>query len=118
MRSSALVGREKELAIVRTCVQRLRRGEGGVVGLIGEPGLGKSLLLEAHLTEASDLTWLEGRALSFGQTLTYGPFIEALRGISGIHEHDTRDECWQKVESLIRGLFGRDGDKLVPMSGC
>src|SRR5262249_41857301 len=43
--ASPLVGRDTELAELTDCLARLGAGEGGIVGVVGEPGLGKSRLM-------------------------------------------------------------------------
>src|SRR5215813_9789438 len=40
-----LVGRERDLAVLHECLARVRAGRGQVVGIVGEPGVGKSRLL-------------------------------------------------------------------------
>jgi DNA-binding CsgD family transcriptional regulator len=52
--AGGLVGREVELALVRAAVAELGEGHGGLVWIDGEPGVGKSLLIEAGLAEAAD----------------------------------------------------------------
>jgi DNA-binding CsgD family transcriptional regulator len=51
------VGRGPELAALRTGVEALRRGQGAVVWVEGEPGIGKSSLVAEALAEASELGW-------------------------------------------------------------
>ena len=51
------VGRGPELAIVRAGVAGLRRGEGAVVWVEGEPGIGKSSLVVEALAGAGELGW-------------------------------------------------------------
>src|SRR5438876_611530 len=46
-----LVGREEELALLRRRWQQAKAGEGRVVALIGEPGIGQSRLAQAMLAE-------------------------------------------------------------------
>ena len=51
------VGRGQELATPRTGVEALRRDEGAVVWVEGEPGIGKSCLVVEALAGVSELGW-------------------------------------------------------------
>ena len=117
--SSSLVGREQELKIIELCIQRLSiRGEGSIISIIGEAGMGKSrVVAEAKalaLANISNGMWLEGQTLSFGQTITYWPFQQILRGWAGITEDDDTDRSWSKLESRVRGLFGGETIDYLP----
>ena len=50
-----IVGRERELELLEQGFVRLARGEGGVVQLVGEPGIGKTRLLSEALEQARAL---------------------------------------------------------------
>src|SRR5712691_585958 len=103
---SPLVGRDADLAAVLGCVERLGAGAGGVLAVLGEAGLGKSrLMAEARARLPAAVHWLEGRALSFGQTISYFPFIEIVKTDAGIAEEDGEEEGWRKLEARVRALF-------------
>ena len=53
-RAGRLYGRADELGVLQAAWARARRGEGGIVVLSGEPGMGKSRLLQAFLQESGD----------------------------------------------------------------
>lgn len=115
---STLVGREHECTVLRACLGRLLCGNGGITGVIGDAGLGKTrLLLELRRDSDDRVYWLQGRVLSFGQTLSYGPFIEVLRGATEIHESDSREACWQKLEEFVTALLGADAARHIPFVG-
>jgi AAA ATPase-like protein len=82
--SAPLVGRVDELATIRRLLDRLNTGAGGLIVLVGEPGVGKSRLLTEvrHMATAAGFAWLQGHALSFGQTISYWPFLETARARS------------------------------------
>ena len=117
--ASSLVGRDRELAVLEGCVDRLERGEGGVAVVSGAPGLGKSRLVAElrRRTAGRDVRLLEGRAIPFGSAISYWPFVEIVRRDAGINEEDGEDESWRKLERRISGLFPWDAERLLPYLG-
>lgn len=77
---SPLVGRASELALLTRSI-----ATGGVVTVAGEPGIGKSRLVEeAHaLTPKAGLRWLAARSVSYGASLAFWPFLDLLRREGG-----------------------------------
>jgi DNA-binding CsgD family transcriptional regulator/tetratricopeptide (TPR) repeat protein len=75
-----LVGREVELAHLREALDAACAGEGGVVFLVGEAGIGKSRLAEAVAADAAarGLPTLRGRAIQTATPAPYRPLAEAL----------------------------------------
>ena len=78
-----LVGRERELAILATLLDGIEAGGGAIALVSGEPGIGKSRLLEAASDHARGrgyaVVW--GRAWEIGGAPPLWPWIEALRGL-------------------------------------
>ena len=105
--NSPLVGRNAEMAAIRGCVNRLLDGQGGLLFVLGEAGLGKSRLMTEvrRYFEKENLLWLEGRTLSYGQKMSYWPFREILWQYAGITEDDNDTEAWSKFEASIAALF-------------
>ncbi|HEY2904794.1 MAG TPA: tetratricopeptide repeat protein [Vicinamibacterales bacterium] len=80
------VGREADLALLDSYVERAGRDEGCVIEVVGEAGVGKSRLLHElreRLSTAGitrDVLTLQGRCRAFGDVAPYGPFIDVVRG--------------------------------------
>ena len=76
-----LVGRDSEIALLTGLIRGAARGHGGSVLIEGEPGIGKSALVRAAVTEApqadGQVFWGAGDEL--GQALPLLPFLDALR---------------------------------------
>ena len=117
---SDIIGRDRELAALEGCVERLEQGQGGVAVIFGEPGLGKSRLVEElrRRTAGRDVRLLEGRAIPFGSAISYWPFVEIVRRDAGINEEDGEDESWRKLEHRVSALFPDDADNVVPYLGA
>src|SRR5207249_4134986 len=61
------IGRTSEIAVLDSMVPSVREGRGQLVGIIGEPGIGKSrFLAEFRRRLTGAVTWVEGRCLSYG----------------------------------------------------
>ncbi len=103
-----LVGRERELAHLRQALERVRQARGEVVGIVAEAGVGKSrILFEFRRSLGEDVLYLEGRCISYGQTIPLLPVIELLKRGLRIAEGDRDDAIRDKV---TRGLQGLDVD--------
>jgi len=98
-RLSPFVGRERELATFNELLGRVERGHGAAVGIVGEPGMGKSrLLLELRRAiQARRFTFLEARCASYGSAVPYALLLDILRSNCGILETDTPEATIQKV---------------------
>ena len=114
--SSPLVGRTAEVAAIRGCVNRLLDGQGGILSLIGEAGLGKSRLMTEirHAFAQENLLWLEGKTLSYGQKMSYWPFREILWQYTSITDDDSDTEVWRKFEGKIVDLFPAESGEIIP----
>ena len=103
---SSLVGRQYELGMLRAVFERAEIGQGQVVGLIGEPGVGKSRILyefRESLAKAP-VTYLEGHCLSSGSATPYAPILELVRQAVGWSELDAPPVITEKVEQHLRSL--------------
>ena len=75
-----LVGRGRELAALAAALDRVATGQPGFLAVVGEPGIGKTSLMErlAALAGARDWLVLSGRAAEFERELPFGVLVDAL----------------------------------------
>src|SRR5712691_4064419 len=98
-----LVGREPELGLLRAHWDHAKAGEGQVVLLSGEPGIGKSRLVQ-ELTEQlghEGVTRIEFRCSPYYQNSALYPVIEHLQRLL---EFDRGDSPQVKLEKLAQVL--------------
>ncbi len=111
---SRFVGRAREMAALDELLEQVRAGRGQVVGVVGEPGAGKSRLgLELQRAgNARDVTLLEGRCLSYGAAIPYLPVLDLLRAACGVAEADTPEQVGGAVREGLASA-GLSGDRDV-----
>ncbi len=75
-----MCGRDDELSLLRDALARAVAGQGGVVFITGEPGIGKSRLVRELISDARRRGALTatGRAVPAGSGTPYRPLTEAL----------------------------------------
>jgi class 3 adenylate cyclase len=75
---SPLVGREEELAMLMRRWERARQGDGQLALIVGEPGLGKSRLIEEFHVRLRDTphTWVEWSCSQLLQNTALHPIAE------------------------------------------
>lgn len=85
---SVFVGREREIAELTAALEDAQSGNGGMLLLTGEPGIGKSRLADELATRARErgFTVLWGRCWEAGGAPIYWPWVQAIR--SYLREND------------------------------
>ena len=102
---SPFTGRDHELAELRRTFDAAADGEGQVVGLAGDPGLGKSRLALEFCRVAQDrATVIVGRCLSYGASIPYLPLFELVRNACGITVGDATDLMTAKIDLWVKAL--------------
>jgi transcriptional regulator with AAA-type ATPase domain/predicted ATPase len=99
------VGRERELRLLRECFDLAAAGQGQVLTIVGEAGIGKSRLLgELQRRLGREATWVEGQALSFGHAMPLHPVIDMLRRAFRIGDVDPERVVGEKIDRALRRL--------------
>jgi hypothetical protein len=100
------VGRDQETEQLRKALEQARSDHGQVVGVVGEPGLGKSRLFfeftHSHRTQG----WLilESGSVSYGKATPYLPVIDLLKAYFKIQDRDDHREIREKVTGKLLTL--------------
>ena len=109
------LGRARELAALDAMLTQVKGGQGQVVGIVGEPGMGKSRLLAEWRQDltAHEVTYLEGHCWSYGSATPYRPILDLLRAHCGITSDDSVGSITAKVHGLLQGM-GMTFDEWAP----
>src|SRR5712692_1566982 len=118
---SPFVGRQPELEALHQALARAGAGQGQVVALIGEPGVGKSRLVYEFLHSHHTQGWLrlESSSVSYGKATPYLPVCDLLKAYCHIEDRDdlrtvrakitghilTLDEALQETVPAVLALF-------------
>jgi DNA-binding NtrC family response regulator len=81
---TGFVGRQPELVLLQSRLELAEQGHGQVVGIVGEPGIGKSRLLFEFHQRCLGLTILRGACVSYGSAIPYLPILGVLRDACGL----------------------------------
>jgi class 3 adenylate cyclase/tetratricopeptide (TPR) repeat protein len=100
---SRFVGRTDELATLEAALARAEGGQGQVIGVVAEPGVGKSRLCWefAQRCRSRGVPVHEGRAVAHGKTIPYLPVMELLRNVYGVSEHDRPQQAREKIAGRL-----------------
>ncbi len=127
-----MVGREKEMRALKSCVEDLYVGRGQIATLVGDKGVGKTYLIKelqdyflhqgALLAEAHDsytpptvpLTWINGRCRSFGQPTPYYVWRDLLFNWLGVRQGDSKEEIRDQLRARCQDVWGEKTPEHYP----
>jgi tetratricopeptide (TPR) repeat protein len=100
------MGRQRELELLLDVYERAKSGRGQAVSIVADAGMGKSrLLYEFRKAMANEeVSFLEGKCLSYSRGTAYHPVIDLLKGQFNIHENDGDLEVRNKVKQGLKLL--------------
>ena len=117
------MGRAPELSVLDDALKGAVSGAGGVVFVVGEPGLGKTRLVsecrKRYMAWVGAGTgrlplWLEGRAASYSSSRPYGLYQQLLSAWLGASPEDGEQTARPALDRAMRAVLGQPGE-LLPL---
>ena len=105
-RLSPLTGRSEQSSTLALELESTLRGDGRVVGVVGEAGIGKSRLCYefAENCRGKGIRVFEARVLAHGRATPFQPVLELLRDFFGLRAKETADVSRRRVSDRLAGL--------------
>ena len=105
-----MIGRDAQLARLQEVFEVVRARQGRVACVVGEPGIGKSRMLaelRASLEHKdASVRWIEGRCLSYGETMPYHLVLDVVRSLIGVSASADESQVAEALQSSLRDLLG------------
>lgn len=112
---SGFVSRQTELDQLHRVRASASAGQGQILALMGEAGLGKSRLIYeyTHRHLPADHRVIEGTSASYGKATPYYPLIELLRRYFQVDDGESADSARLKIANRISQLDNAPGETLA-----
>lgn len=105
-----LIGREAEMTMLAEAFERLLEGQRTVICISGDPGTGKTRLIEEFRATLNrqrlDFHWITAHAYGYTQNIPYSPLIGFLNWFWRIEEGDSPESVRRKLESGVQSFLG------------
>lgn len=106
----ALIGRDREIETLMTAIERARGGAGTIVEITGEPGMGKTRIVEELAARSSDFRLVHARCEEYEASTPYFAFRTIVRVVLGLDDDADTDI----VSSTLRSEIQRIDPSLGP----
>jgi class 3 adenylate cyclase/tetratricopeptide (TPR) repeat protein len=100
-RSLPLVGRDAEIRALDAALEGVRAGRGGVVEIVGEPGIGKTRLVEEAVARAEGLARWSATCEAYTASTPYAAWRELLREALGCGWDDPGEAVGARLNSVV-----------------
>jgi predicted ATPase len=100
---SRFVGRRAEIAKLEDALEKAKRGERQVIGVIGEAGAGKSRLCFEFMERArrEGIASYEAHCVPHGNMIPFLPALELLRAYTGLSDHEDARTQREKIAGRV-----------------
>jgi class 3 adenylate cyclase/tetratricopeptide (TPR) repeat protein len=100
---SRFVGRDQEIGALEAALSRAHEGVGQVIGVVADPGLGKSRLCYEFVERcrARGLEVIEGHGVAHGKRIPLLPVLEMMRAYFGIEDADSDRAARDKIAGRL-----------------
>jgi class 3 adenylate cyclase len=112
-RNGPMVGRERELATLRGALGAARSGHGRLVEIVGEPGIGKSRLVQELVTDAADAWVVTVACERYESAIPYAALRRLVRTAAGIADDADSDEA----TTMLWNAVPASGTPWMPLIG-
>jgi len=114
-RLTPFVGRDHEISLIKDRWRRVLNGEGQVVLLNGEPGIGKSRITMAtrEFVAPDDPVTVRCQCSPYHENSTLYPIVEHLQRAAGFRDGDPPEARLDKLEELMGYGSGTSGEDMA-----
>jgi class 3 adenylate cyclase/tetratricopeptide (TPR) repeat protein len=111
---SRFVGRAEEMKLLEDALDQAKQGRGGVIGVVAEPGVGKSRLCQefADRCRVEGIDVYETQAQAHGTAIPFLPILQMMRGYFGIEDRDSERVAREKIAGRLLLLDADFADDL------
>jgi class 3 adenylate cyclase/tetratricopeptide (TPR) repeat protein len=112
---SPLVGRTSELNMLTETVLNLKTRGGGILSIVAEAGLGKSRLVsEAYAATRETARWVEGRALSYAEGISYWTVHSMIDHLIGVKQDAPLAEVSAALREFVERHLHKNAEDVFP----
>ena len=95
------IGRDTEMATLRQALNAATAGQGSLIEVIGEPGMGKTRLVQEVLHDAAEMVVVSGPSSSYDSKTPYVPFRTLLRELLGVGTTASSEVTAQRLKDRL-----------------
>lgn len=98
----ALLGREEETETLLAAIDRARGGKGSIIEICGEPGMGKTRLVEDVCARSTDFRVIHSRCEEYERATPYFAFRSIVRAALGVDDDAETDIVVARLGQAIQ----------------